>query len=546
MKKVFLLLASAMMLFALAACEDEPTKPEPNDDPVVNPDPDPDPEQPKSTECKILSFAVEAGGLEFEGTIYEQESAVVIEAFPEQLELFKNVTKVTYTISDKATISPDPASITDYSTSPTLTVTAEDGKASKRYIVDVEEARFQLVCQYRDGQKDPIAVEIIGANNDFVKMPGNQVAFVASDRIATADGRVYDLDLNYVGNLNREGIAEELYIGALGNDENGILIAAYVGGDEIAPAAITTTIYYAYLDGWDKAPVPFYIKEGQGNFANYMNVCGDATKRMLITAAYYSGDAVHAWYFDYDEALGKPQTSGDRWSEFPGGPAGGAASYIFGGSAGKSVSPVEPDKNGLLIWSVTRGQLSDVDPNYAEHVGDGEEESVHWKKDGGAGPEIALRQGVDGGGASGKSWVGEDLKHLRGTVYPDAYKVLRYGGLWGWGNLASPANIKAFKLDGHLYLAVGHSGWQKCYFTVVDVDNSTDAQDIATSPTENGTAYMLQTQAYDSPKGAVVSVSYMADPAIGGGHIAVIYGHDDIAGSDITRIQVWDIYKKKI
>lgn len=535
-----------MMLFTLA-CQPEPEKPDTPDKPDnETPDDKPDNPEPKSTECKILTFVVEAGGLEFEGTVYEQESAVVIEALPNQLDLFKNVTKVTYTISEKATISPDPASITDYSTSPTLTVTAEDGKTSKRYIVDVEEAMFQLVCQYREGQKDPIAVETIGASNDFVKMPGNQVAFVSSNLIATADGRVYDLDLDYKGDLNREGIAEDLYIGALGNDENGILIAAYVGGDEIAPGSITTTIYYAYLEGWDKAPVPFYIKEGQGNYANYMNVCGDAKKRMLITAAYSSGDAVHAWYFDYDESLGKPQTSGDRWSEFPGGPAGGAASYIFGGSAGKSVSPVVPDKNGLLIWSVTRGQLSDVDPNYAEHLGDGAEETVHWKKDGGAGPEIALRQGQDGGGDSGKSWVGEDLKHLRGTVYPDAYKVLRYGGLWGWGNLASPANIKAFKLDDHLYLAVGNSGWQKCYFTVVDVDNSKDAQDIATAPTDNGTAYMLSTQAYDSPKGAVVSVSYMADPVIGGGHIAVIYGHNDIEGSDITRIQVWDIYKKKI
>ena len=43
-----------------------------------------------------------------------------------------------------------------------------------------------------------------------------------------------------------------------------------------------------------------------------------------------------------------------------------------------------------------------------------------------------------------------------------------------------------------------------------------------------------------------ISASYMADPAIGGGHIAVIYGHNDIEGSDITRIQVWDIFKKKI
>ncbi|MBO4610621.1 MAG: DUF5018 domain-containing protein [Bacteroidales bacterium] len=548
MKKIFLLMASATMLFTLA-CQPEPQKDEPKEEEKEQEDPgkeDPGKEDPKSTECKILSFSVEAGGLEFEGTIYDQENAVVLEAFPEQLAFFQNVTNVTYTISEKATISPDPATVTDFSSSPTFTVTAEDGKTTKRYVVDVEEARFEIAIAVREGQKDPVAVETIGASNDFVKMPGNQVAFIGSDLIATADGRVYDLDLNYKGDLNREGIAEDLYIGALGNDENGVLIAAYVGGPEIAPAAITSTFYYAYLEGWDKAPVGFYMKDGAGNYANYMNVCGDAFGRMLITAAYASGDAVHAWYFDYDATLGKPQTSGDRWSEFAGGPAGGAASYIFGGSAGKSVSPVTADKNSILVWSVTRGQLSEADPNYSAHLGDGAEENLHWKKDGGAGAEIAVRQGRDGVGDSGKSWGGDDFLHLRGTVHPDAYKVLRYGGLWGWGNLASPANIKAFTLDNNLYVAVGHSGWGKSYFTVVDVANSTESENAGAAPEQNNTAYLLRTQAYDSPKGAVVSVSYMADPAIGGGHIAVIYGHNDIEGSDITRIQVWDIFKKKI
>ena len=548
MKKIFLLMASATMLFTLA-CQPEPQKTDdPNDDQKEQEDPnkeDPNKEEPKSTECKILSFAVEAGGLEFVGTVYEQESAVVIEAFPDQLEWFKNVAKVTYTISEKATISPDPTTITDFSTSPTLTVTAEDGKTAKRYIVDVEEAMFTMAIAPHDTAKIPIPVENIGISNDFVKFPGNQVTFVASNLIAVADGNVYDLDFNLKGAINREGIAEDMYFSAMANDDNNVLIAALVSGGELTPATVTTTIYYAWLDGWDKAPVPFYIKEGQGNYGDYMNVCGDAKKRMLITAAYASGEAVHAWYFDYDEGLGKPQTSADKWSEFAG-PAGtGPGSYIFGGSAGKSVSAYAPDKNGLMIYAVTRGMLSEVDPKYNEHLGDGDE-LTHWKKDGGSGPQIVLRQGQDGVGDSGKSLGGEDILHLRGTAYPDAYSVLRYGGLWGWANVASPANIKAFTIDDNKYLAVGHCGWQKSYFTVVDVTNSTESEDQGAKPTENNTAYLLRTQALDSPKGAVVSVAFTPDATNGGGHIAVVYGHTDIEGSDITRIRIWDIYKKKI
>ncbi len=534
-----------MMLFAIG-CEPQPTTEDPDKGKEENPDPTPEPEPEKSTECQILTFAVTIGDLDFEGTIYHQENAVVIEAFPEQLDLFKNVTKVTYTISEKATISPDPATVTDYSTSPTFTVTAEDGKTSKRYIVDVEEAKFLMAIEPREGQSSPLAVETIGISNDFVKFPGNQVTFVASDLIAVADGNIYDLDLNKKGAINREGIAEDMYFAAMGNDDNNILIAALVSGGDLTPGSITTTIYYAWLEGWDKAPVPFYIKEGQGNYANYMNVVGDAKGRMLITACYASGEAVHAWYFDYDEALGKPQTAGDKWSEFAGPAGAGATSYLFGGSAGKAVSPFAADKNGLMVYAITRGNLSEVDPKYNEHVGDGSEEATHWKKDGGAGPQIVLRQGQDGQGASGKSLAGEDILHFRGTVYPDAYKVLRYGGFWGWGNLASPANIKAFTLDGNKYVAVGNSGWQKSYFTVVDVTNSTESEDLGTAPTTNNTAYLLQTQAYDSPKGSVVSVAYTPDTTIGGGHIAVIYGRTDIEGSDFTRIQIWDIFKKKI
>ncbi len=46
--------------------------------------------------------------------------------------------------------------------------------------------------------------------------------------------------------------------------------------------------------------------------------------------------------------------------------------------------------------------------------------------------------------------------------------------------------------------------------------------------------------------GGEVSVSYTPDPSIGGGHIAVVYGHNDLEGSNNSYIQIWDIFKKKI
>lgn len=545
MKKVLLLLASALMLFAWG-CEPEPEKEDPENKDSENVDPKPDPEPEKSTDCLILSFALEAGGLDFEGTIYNEENAVVVEAFPDQLDLFKNVTKVTYTISEKATINPDPATVTDYSTSPTFTVTAEDGKTVKRYTVDVEEAMFVMAMKSRDGQDKPIPVENIGISNEFVKFPGNQVTFVASDLIAVADGNIYDLDLNKKGEICREGIADDMYFAAMANDDNNVLIAAMVSGGELTPGSVTTTIYYAWLDGWDKAPVDIYNKTNQGNKANYMNVVGDARSRMLITACYPEGSAEWTWYFDYDETLGKPQTSGDKWSEFAGPEAGGATSYLYGNSAGKALSPFTADKEGFLVYAVTRGNLSTVDPKFNEHVGvEGVEEDTHWGKDGGAGPQIVYFKGRSEQGPNAQSLVCEELLHLRGAVYPDAYNKLRYGGFWGWGNLAAPANIKAFTLEDKQYVAVGHAGWGKSYLTVVDITASSESEDQGSAPTTNNTAYLLRTQAYDLP-GCIVSVAYTPDSSVGGGHIAVIYGHTDIEGSNTSCIQIWDIYKKKI
>lgn len=543
MKKILLIAASALMLAAVS-CQKKPEPVSPSGDPSDSPTDNPSADPAKSSECKVLEFSLEVGAKVFPGTAYHQEKAIVVEAEGSESELLKAVTKVNYTLSEGATINPDPAGVTDYTTKPKFTVTAEDGKTTQEYTVEIEAAMYTVSIAVRKGQKDPIAVQEIGADNDFVKYPGNQVAFVGPQLFATSDGRVYDLDLNYKGDINMDGIDSELVIGSMGNDDNGILIAALVKGEEYKSSSTSCTYYYVWLDGWDKAPKGFYMKD-EGNFADFMNVTGDARTRMLITAIQAGRTAHHAWYFDYDETLGMPQTDSDHWSAFQTGLAYNlAASYIFGDSAGETLCPVDADKNGPIVWSHTLGLLSVEDPKYEEHLGDGEEQSLHWKKDGGAGSVVRFSQGKDDPAAKVLSTT--DIMTLRGTVYPDAYGTLRYGGLWGFGNLSSGVNIKAFRFAGNIYAAVGHSCWQKSCATVIDVTNSKDSQDAGTAPEGNNTSYLLRSQCYDSPFGSTVSVAYIADPENESGHLVFLHGHTDLEGSDYTRIQVFDLSKKKI
>ena len=55
-----------------------------------------------------------------------------------------------------------------------------------------------MAIQAREGQSSPVDVETIGISNDFVKFPGNQVTFVAPDRIAIADGNVLGFKIEYM------------------------------------------------------------------------------------------------------------------------------------------------------------------------------------------------------------------------------------------------------------------------------------------------------------------------------------------------------------
>ncbi len=87
----------------------------------------------KSPENYITSFVILNSSLNIEATINE-ENKTINQKLPEAIDL-TNI-NVEITISDKASISPEPSTITDYSNPITYTVTSED-EQTKEYIVSL-------------------------------------------------------------------------------------------------------------------------------------------------------------------------------------------------------------------------------------------------------------------------------------------------------------------------------------------------------------------------------------------------------------------------
>ena len=216
-KSLFAFLAAASLAVAFSACKKE-AKPEPKPEP-----------KPLSTEAKLLQFDVtgvnENGKtITIEGALFEKEKVVELSYLPEDLPALKAATKVDYKISEKATIAPDPATLTDFSVENGVkfTVTAEDGKTAVEYTVLAQAAKFNV-------KTSEVWNKTYGELG-IAAHPYNACGIAFTGRnFATADGSVFDLDGKKIGKLNFTGVptsdkANFLLID-MTNDVNGVLLA---------------------------------------------------------------------------------------------------------------------------------------------------------------------------------------------------------------------------------------------------------------------------------------------------------------------------------
>ncbi len=298
MKKTSLFFAATALIAALAACSKTPENPTPEEQPgPQTTSEDPKPDAPKSSACDILTFQVVAGNTVVEGDVSAREKLVMLPYYPEEFEPMKSA-KAEYTLSEKATISPDPAQeVLDYTVDQKFTVTAEDG-TTKEYTVSSRE--YEVTLQVKRIWEDGKTYGQLKVTPYIFDQNEPMVAFVGPELWVSPDMQVFDLDGNKKGDVNVSGIPAEWYPMGITNDKNGVLVAsyAYAADNQAAIDPYLIGGIFIWKDGYDKAPVKLWEIGETDETPQFPNRCcdfheiavgGEIAGDFIITTCHYPG-----------------------------------------------------------------------------------------------------------------------------------------------------------------------------------------------------------------------------------------------------------------
>ncbi len=520
MKKYLMLLASVMMLGAFSSCsKEENNKKEPATPPVE-----------KSTECKLLSFDVKGEGIDIKGDVYEQEKVVELLYLPEQADAMKNLA-ATYTVSEKATISPDPATVKDYSAEQKFTVTAEDGKTKAEYTVMGQVAKFDVSL------KPGKVIDLKNAfDGDLVKIDGNMIGFCSPNMLALPSMEAISLDGSKKEKINTEGIPAGYCIQGMGNDDNGYLVVCFGYGDNNyggkTPAFLAEILsmqIWIWKDGYQKAPTKIY--ENPAAVGAFLTVGGDFNKSMICCGKPYGSrnGVSHLWMWKD----GNTKVESGAWQWVVGDPRESIktntkenehaeAPYWWNGSgnsAGEMMNFIDGTKEGKLLWSCA-------------------DDKCLWDKEKNAfvsaGGAVYVRDGAGTGKTEGYSVEDANMHMNANTFKVGAAAKPRYAGKWGYGNIAATPKIKGFKYNGEYYAAAASTAWTMAYFTIMNISKSTK--------TETNT--LLDSQKIDEFGGPLASsTAYVYDPETDTGH--VVFMQKKKEGKE-GKLYCYDLVRKKL
>lgn len=449
--RFFAFLAAASLVALAASCNKEP-QPEP--------EPEPTPEV-KSDACKLTALSLVAGGQTIEGFVYEDENVVEVAYMPDQYAGLANAT-AEVTVSEKATVSPDPATAADYTVEGGVkfTVTAEDGEHKAVYTVLIKEAEFNVKCQ-------PVWQKTFGELGVSTASFSQANVGFSGTNFVTRNLEVLDLTGAKVGTLNVEGVAgagaEGFGFSCMTNDHAGHLVASIALTAEGTPApnsdSASQSKIYVWKNGWDKAPELFY-EATDGNVSLYMSAGGDLTADGIVNVISPGRGATTMFHTFYTTA----GAEGYQWAALN-------TNYVSNdGNWGQMVSPASGKLTGDFVICDSQGSNNGM-MFYARH---------------------------------GYEDKGEDVA-LTGTVLADA--LAEGGGSNEYGNY-STGHARAFVLNGTSYVVACSSGWPCTYVT------------IQTLNPEDENHYLLRTQVLSTP--APVSCSaYCYDAESGKVYILV-------------------------
>ena len=511
-------LACAAAIAACAACSKTPqeqsgdnSKDPSKDDPsgeVVNPSDEP--EVPKSNQCKLTSFVVTAGEFEIDGFVDPTDNTIEISFMPNEYEFLKAATAVVE-ISDKATITPDPAQPIDYTAvgGVKFTVTAEDGKTSSEYLVYLAGAEFSESVSR-------VWIKTFGEMKLAAKPNFDcGLAFVDREHFAYCDLNVFDLSGNSVGKLNVEGVTglqvfsdSEVkangQLAAMTNDENGVLVAIACHTGEYAEGGTgCRTEVYAWVNGWDKAPIKIY---GPVDYqCMYMSVAGDVKGDFILNfrtganspqmhhvlvykgGKYFNEDGSPActWYGPMIQHPGNDGCWGQMLSFFSGNP-----------------------EDGFVCWdSVGAAEMGDTgNASAAYYVYGGLTDFLDGYDD-----ETALRGNVN--------WTNWDAD----------------GRWYGYGNY-SIGHVRAFMYNGSKYVVASSSSWPCTWITIQKADpeeivlDDEETEDID----ESLANYLLTTDIIEGAAACAPCSAFVYDPSTGTGHVVYAAQSNSVVAYDIT------------
>lgn len=442
--------ALAGLTLPMAGCSDDDTAPKGED--VERGD----------KACRIETFTLNfSDGTTLSGDVYDYDKSVDLSYTTAEFEMMKSAT-ATLTLSEGATVSPDPSQTADYTQPLSFTVTAKDGKTARTYTTKPVEKVLEGYTKVEAATSKTATEMGIGTAADY-KFVG-----VSGDKLVVGK-KVFDYKtFASAGDLNMTGYEDQKMTG-MANDEAGHLIAA-VNAD--GASAVPTTII-CWKDGWDKAPSE-YIKSETSFIGKQISASGNLLEGAGIVSA-MNGSGLKGAHF--------------AWARLDG--ASHPETPFYG------VETNVPSNDGN--WSQTISACSG-DPLGTWFVYD---------------PEPG-----NGNAYTWTAWTAHNNINL--TPIPG---VLSGKGTHGWGNLTL-GSVRAFTFNGTAYGAYITTGWPETYVAIVDNNGEylLNPNDAITAFAHNGTEPIPQiTYVYNESEGAGYVFALEAGQFVKSWKLTVVY-----------------------
>ena len=442
--------ALAGLTLPMAGCSDDDTAPKGED--VERGD----------KACRIETFTLNfSDGTTLSGDVYDYDKSVDLSYTTAEFEMMKSAT-ATLTLSEGATVSPDPSQTADYTQPLSFTVTAKDGKTARTYTTKPVEKVLEGYTKVEAATSKTATEMGIGTAADY-KFVG-----VSGDKLVVGK-KVFDYKtFAPAGDLNMTGYEDQKMTG-MANDEAGHLIAA-VNAD--GASAVPTTII-CWKDGWDKAPSE-YIKSETSFIGKQISASGNLLEGAGIVSA-MNGSGLKGAHF--------------AWARLDG--ASHPETPFYG------VETNVPSNDGN--WSQTISACSG-DPLGTWFVYD---------------PEPG-----NGNAYTWTAWTAHNNINL--TPIPG---VLSGKGTHGWGNLTL-GSVRAFPFNGTAYGAYITTGWPETYVAIVDNNGEylLNPNDAITAFAHNGTEPIPQiTYVYNESEGAGYVFALEAGQFVKSWKLTVVY-----------------------